>query len=249
MLQQTPVARVEPVYRDWLERWPFPADLAASPAGDAVRAWGRLGYPRRALRLHASAGVIVTEHGGQVPDDVATLRTLPGVGDYTACAVAAFAYGQAVPVLDTNVRRVLARVTRGSAQPPAHTTRGERDAAAALLPATDAATWSVGLMELGALVCTASNPRCDTCPLSRSCAWREAGHPDNGPVRRTQAFAGTDRQVRGLLLGAVRDAAAPVPQASLDLLWPDDAQRERALASLLADGLVAAGETGYRLPG
>ncbi len=250
MLQQTPVARVEPVYRQWLTRWPAPADLAAAPVGEAVRAWGRLGYPRRALRLHEAAAIITHEQNGRVPDDLAALRALPGVGDYTACAVAAFAYGQPVPVLDTNVRRVLARLMRGEALPRAHTTRAERDAATALLPAVDAPTWSVGLMELGALVCTAATPRCDGCPLAARCAWLQAGRPDNGAVRRPQPFTGTDRQVRGLLLGAVREASGSVPSARLDPLWPDASQRSRALASLLADGLLVGDEgEGYRLPG
>jgi A/G-specific adenine glycosylase len=250
MLQQTPVARVEPVYRQWVQRWPHPADLAAAPAGDSVRAWGRLGYPRRALRLHEAAGVIAREHAGRVPDDLTALRALPGVGDYTACAVAAFAYGAAVPVLDTNVRRVLARLARGQALPPAHTTRAERHAAVALLPPAEAPTWSVGLMELGALVCTAAAPRCEACPVNSQCAWLQAGRPDNGAVRRPQPFTGTDRQVRGRLLGAVREGDGPVPAASLRVLWPDAEQRARALASLLADGLLGGDDTeGYRLPG
>jgi A/G-specific adenine glycosylase len=249
MLQQTPVARVEPVYRAWLQRWPTPAALADASAGDAVRAWGRLGYPRRALRLHAAALTLVRAHGGDVPSDTHALRTLPGVGEYTAAAVAAFAFARAVPVLDTNVRRVLARVTRGEAVPTRHLTREERDAAQALLPAEDAPTWSIALMELGAVVCTASSPRCERCPISEHCAWLAAGRPPATTTRRAQPFAGTDRQVRGLLLAMVRDAAGPVPTARLDAVWPDEDQRERALASLVTDRLLVADVDGYRLPG
>jgi A/G-specific adenine glycosylase len=252
MLQQTPVSRVLPVYESWLARWPTPASLADDSPGEAVRAWGRLGYPRRALRLHAAATTIVACHAGVVPDDLAALRALPGVGDYTAAAVAAFAYRQRVPVLDTNVRRVLARQQRGSAAGPAHLTRAERDLAERLLPPdpATAARWSVAVMELGALVCTAVAPRCDACPLVPRCAWLAAGRPAPATPRRAQPFAGTDRQVRGLLLADVRDAAAPVPAAALASLWPDQVQRERALASLLADGLLARDEDGgLRLPG
>ena len=118
MLQQTPVARVLPVYEAWLARWPTPASLAASPAGEAVRAWGRLGYPRRAIRLHATAQALVERHGGEIPSSVDALRALPGIGSYTAAAVASFAFGQRHAVLDTNVRRVLARLINGRERPP-----------------------------------------------------------------------------------------------------------------------------------
>ncbi len=248
MLQQTPVARVEPVYRAWVQRWPTPADLARHSPGEAVRAWGRLGYPRRALRLHGAAVAIVAEHDGRVPDTPQVLQSLPGVGEYTAAAVAAFAYGRAVPVLDTNVRRVLARVVRGRAQPSPHLTRAERETARALLPPDGAPTWSIAVMELGALVCTASSPRCSACPVSEHCAWLAAGRPPAATSRRPQAFAGTDRQVRGLLLAMVRDAPDTVARTRLDTVWPDDRQRERALQSLVADGLLVVTDDGYRLP-
>ncbi|MFC6287960.1 A/G-specific adenine glycosylase [Nocardioides sp. GCM10027113] len=252
MLQQTPVARVLPVHEAWLDRWPSPADLAPEPAGEAVRAWGRLGYPRRALRLHAAAGAIVRDHGGVVPADYDALRALPGVGDYTAAAVAVFAHGRRHAVLDTNVRRVHARVLDGVAHPPASVTRGERVRAEQLLPAddADAATWSVAVMELGALVCTSARPRCADCPVAGRCAWRAAGHPAyDGPPRRGQAWAGTDRQCRGRLLGVVRDAHAAVPAARLVEAWSDETQRERCLASLVDDGLLVPVEgNAYALP-
>ncbi|QIG44776.1 A/G-specific adenine glycosylase [Nocardioides anomalus] len=241
MLQQTPVARVLPVYEVWLERWPTPADLAAEPSGEAVRAWGRLGYPRRALRLHAAAVAIVERHGGEVPDDHAALLALPGVGDYTAAAVASFAFRQRHAVLDTNVRRVVARAVGGVEFPPTALTRAERDRAARLLPddPDTAATWAVAVMELGALVCTAASPRCAECPIADRCAWRSAGYPAyDGPPRRGQAWAGTDRQCRGRLMAVLREADGPVHRSRLDAVWPDASQRERCLDSLLVDRLA-----------
>ena len=242
MLQQTPVARVLPVYEQWMATWPTPADLAAASTGDAVRAWGRLGYPRRALRLHTAATTIVAEHDGEVPDTLEDLRALPGIGDYTAAAIASFAHGQRHPVLDTNVRRVLARVVSGVEYPAASLTRAERELATDLLPedAPTAASWAVAVMELGALVCTAASPVCGACPVSDVCGWRAAGYPAyDGPPRRGQGYAGTDRQCRGRLLAVLRDAHEPVHRSRLDAVWADTDQRARCLASLLDDGLVA----------
>jgi len=252
MLQQTPVSRVLPVFEAWLERWPTPADLAAEPSGEAVRAWGRLGYPRRALRLHAAAVEITERHGGRVPGTYEELLSLPGVGDYTAAAIASFAHAQRAVVLDTNVRRVLARVVQGVQYPSASVTRAERDLAASLLPddAPTAARWAISTMELGALVCTARSPRCDACPVADLCAWRVAGYPEHdGPARRGQAWDGTDRQCRGRLMAVVRDASGPVTKADLDAAWPDAAQRERCLDSLLDDGLLDLTDDGrFALP-
>jgi A/G-specific adenine glycosylase len=252
MLQQTPVVRVLPVHEQWLERWPIPAALAAEPAGEAVRAWGRLGYPRRALRLHAAATAIVQRHDGQVPASYDDLLALPGVGDYTAAAIAAFAHGRRHVVLDTNVRRVHARALGGEEFPAASVTRAERDRAAAVLPddPATAVTWSVAVMELGALVCTAASPRCTTCPIADRCAWRLAGHPAyDGPPRRGQAWAGTDRQCRGRLMAIVRESDGPVHVSRLEGAWDRSTQRERCLASLVDDGLLvpASGEA-YALP-
>ncbi len=252
MLQQTPVARVLPVHATWLERWPTPAALAAEPTGEAVRAWGRLGYPRRALRLHAAATAIVDLHGGVVPSSYADLIALPGVGDYTAAAIASFAYGRRHVVLDTNVRRVLARAVSGVEVPGPSVTRAERDLAAGLLPDDEAtaAAWSVAVMELGALVCTSARPACPRCPVADLCAWRAAGHPAyDGPPRRAQAWAGTDRQCRGRLLAVLRDADGAVHRSALDAVWSEPAQRERCLAGLIEDRLVvAAGPATYALP-
>ncbi|MEY9993293.1 A/G-specific adenine glycosylase [Streptomyces sp. V4I8] len=252
MLQQTPVNRVLPVYEQWLARWPRPADLAKEAPGEAVRAWGRLGYPRRALRLHGAAVAIAERHGGDVPTDHAQLLALPGIGEYTAAAVASFAYGQRHPVLDTNVRRVLARAVSGVQYPPNATTAAERKLARALLPDDErtAARWAAASMELGALVCTAKNESCHRCPITAQCAWRLAGKPEHdGPPRRGQTYAGTDRQVRGKLLAVLRDAHVPVPQAALDRVWHEPVQRARALDGLVADGLVEPLPGGmYRLP-
>jgi A/G-specific adenine glycosylase len=251
MLQQTPVSRVEPIWHEWLARWPVPSAMAAASQGEVVRAWGKLGYPRRALRLHAAAAVIAAEHDDVVPSDVDTLLGLPGIGAYTARAVAAFAYGQAVPVVDTNVRRVVARAVHGAADagPPSNT----RDMAdvAALLPEEDAAVYSAGLMELGALICTARAPKCVDCPVLGECAWQLAGRPAYaGPVKVAQKFAGTDRQVRGLLLDVLRGTSDAVPKAKLDVVWSDAGQRDRCLDSLLVDGLVEQTASGlFALPG
>lgn len=251
MLQQTPVNRVEPVFRMWMTRWPAPADLAAEPVGEAIRAWGRLGYPRRAVRLHACATAVEDDHDGVVPSDPAVLRTLPGVGEYTAAAVAAFAYGHRVSVLDTNVRRVLARACRGVQLPPGHPTAAERALADELLPQVDdvAARWSVAVMELGALVCTARSPDCASCPVAAQCSWLAAGRPATDAPRRAQAFAGTDREVRGRLMQVLRMHDGPVSRSLLDAQWPDHTQRERALQSLLHDGLASTDAAGrFHLP-
>ncbi|MCT1452204.1 A/G-specific adenine glycosylase [Corynebacterium sp. p3-SID1145] len=266
MSHQTPVARVAPIWEEWIARWPTPADLAAAPTDDVLRAWGTLGYPRRALRLKECAQSLVDDHHGRVPSSVDSLLALPGIGDYTARAVAAFAYGQAVPVVDTNVRRVYARAVAG--RPLARPQKAELEWVAALLPTaadsadaaghahpadSSAAVFSAGLMELGATVCTAANPACGTCPLLDSCAWVAAGSPapteEELARRKVQKFAGTDRQVRGKIMKVLREASGPVPQAAIDIVWPDDGQRSRALYSLLDDGLAVQDSDGqFRLP-
>ena len=253
MLQQTPVARVQPIWLEWMARWPVPSALAAEPQGEIVRAWGKLGYPRRALRLHEAAGLIAAEHGDVVPSDVDTLLALPGIGAYTARAVAAFAYGLRAPVVDTNVRRVVARAVHGAGDAgPASNTRDMADVEA-LLPAGDApaARFSAAIMELGALICTARAPRCADCPIYGDCAWQLAGRPEYaGPAKPVQKFAGTDRQVRGLLLDVLRGTEGPVEKLKLDVVWHDSGQRDRCLDSLLLDGLMEQTRDGlFALPG
>jgi A/G-specific adenine glycosylase len=252
MLQQTPVARVVPAHREWLARWPTPAALASEPAGEAIRQWGRLGYPRRALRLHETATILTVRHGGAVPDDVDALRALPGIGDYTAAAVASFAFGQRHAVLDTNVRRVLGRLVAGRPRPAAAASVAERRLAESLLPGEPAvaARWSVAVMELGALVCTAASPRCAACPVAHHCAWLAAGQPAQLARRRTQRYDGTDRQCRGRLLAVLRDRGSPADRGDFDAVWADQAQFARALDGLVADGLVDPLPDGrYALPG
>jgi A/G-specific adenine glycosylase len=252
MLQQTPVARVIPRLEEWLERWPTPAALAASPSGDAVRAWNRLGYPRRALNLHAAAVAITERYDGVVPSDVDELLSLPGIGDYTARAVAVFAYGLRHPVVDTNVRRVLARSVDGQAEPGPPSTRRDLAAMEAQLPdgLEDARLANAAIMELGAIVCTARAPRCDACPIADLCAWRAGGYPAYEGARKPvqKRFEGSDRQVRGLILAALRRSEIPVARDELDAVWLDDVQRTRALRGLMADGLVVFSDPGYELP-
>lgn len=252
MLQQTPVNRVVPHLEAWLTRWPTPADLAASPPGDAVTQWANLGYPRRALWLHRAAVEIRDRHDGVVPRDVEALLALTGIGDYTARAVAVFAYGDRHPVVDTNTRRVLARAIEGRAQPgPPH--RRDLEAMEAELPAdvAESAIVNAAAMELGAIVCTARAPKCEACPLATQCAWRATGYPASEDRRRKQAtYEGSDRQTRGAVLKTLREAApAAVPAFAVIPQWPDAAQRDRAIDSLIADGLVEAADEHLRLPG
>ncbi|MGV8884067.1 MAG: A/G-specific adenine glycosylase [Microbacteriaceae bacterium] len=251
MLQQTPVARVIPRLEEWLRRWPTPADLASVPPGEAVRAWQSLGYPRRALNLHSTAVTITELHGGIVPSDVTQLLALPGVGDYTARAVAVFAFGERHPVVDVNTRRVIARAIHGNGEPGPASKRDLVDMEA-LLPRddSDAQLANIAFMELGALVCTARSPKCEACPIAEACAWRAAGYPQfegtRAPVQAT--FAGSDRQVRGLIMKRVRSSEIAVTAAEIDAAWPLEVQRKRALKSLLADGLVVRVPGGFELP-
>ncbi|MCA4134498.1 A/G-specific adenine glycosylase [Arthrobacter sp. M4] len=271
MLQQTPVVRVLPVWQDWMERWPTPADLASEAPGEAVRHWGRLGYPRRALRLHAAAVAIRDEHNGEVPADFDHLLGLPGVGSYTAAAVAAFAFGQRTTVVDTNIRRVHARLISGLALPSQSLAAAEMRLADSLLPQDQelSVRWNAAVMELGALVCTARAPKCQECPVRPSCAWLAAGEPPPTYTPKGQAWHGTDRQVRGAVMAVLRSASSPVireafgtspadlgfapdgvaiPLAALHRLNPAPEQLERALDGLLADGLAEEHDGGLRLP-
>ncbi|WP_262000788.1 A/G-specific adenine glycosylase [Microbacterium sp. Mcb102] len=251
MLQQTPVSRVVPHLEAWLARWPTPAAMASASAAEVVHQWANLGYPRRALWLFRAAVEITERHGGIVPRDVEALLALSGIGDYTARAVAVFAYGDRHPVVDTNTRRVLARAVQGRAQ-PAPPSRRDLELMDSLLPDSlaDAAEFNAAMMELGATVCTSRAPRCEQCPLANSCAWLAAGRPDTGDERRRQAtYEGSDRQARGAVLRLLRDRS---PEAvPLDLVlpeWPDPRQRDRAIDSLIADGLAEADGMALSLP-
>jgi A/G-specific adenine glycosylase len=252
MLQQTPVSRVLPAYGAWLSRWPSPPALAAASPADAVRQWDRLGYPRRAVRLHESARLLVERHAGQVPPSAEDLRRLPGIGTYTASAVASFAFGQRHAVLDVNVRRVLSRLVTGESRPPPGQSAAERRLAESLLPVhgRTAAQWSVAVMELGALVCTARQPRCGECPVAAQCAWFSRGRPVAPATRVTQAYQGSDRHCRGQLLAVLRAAAGPVTADTLAAAWDDSGQRARSLAALMSDGLITQCRDGsFALPG
>ena len=240
MSQQTPMSRVIGPWHEWMNRWPTPDDLAEEDSGEAVAAWGRLGYPRRALRLHSCAVAIATEHDGVVPNSYDELVALPGIGDYTASAVVSFAFGGRATVLDTNVRRLIARAESGIANCPTSVTRAERIVADALVPDEDvrAAKWAVASMELGALVCTARSPQCEVCPIRDSCRWVIDGKPDNAPARRGQPWKGTDRQCRGVIMDVVRNSPHGVKVQMALSAWPEPDQASRCLESLLDDGLV-----------
>lgn len=268
MLQQTPVQRVLPVWETWLDRWPTPAALAQEDSAEAVRAWGRLGYPRRALRLHAAAQAIVERHGGQVPSTYEELLDLPGVGSYTAAAISVFAFGNRATVIDTNIRRVHARLVMGKALPGRSLTAAETRLADELMPADTPTSclWNVSVMELGALICTAKSPDCLSCPVLEACAWVAAGKPEADYQPKGQAWAGTDRQLRGAMMGVLRAALTPVPSQlltapgridfvvptelipaveKLQRLSPTEEQVERCYAGLLTDGLAKEHEGGF----
>lgn len=251
MLQQTQVSRVEPLLATWLERWPTPTALAADSPAAAVAAWANLGYPRRALWLHTAAVQVRDRFGGVVPRSVSALLELQGIGDYTARAVAVFFYGDRHPVVDTNTRRVIARAVHGRSQPGPASPRDLLEMEA-LLPdsESDAALFNAATMELGAVVCTSRAPKCEACPLRDSCAWRAAGYPDTGDTRPKQKqYEGSDRQARGAVMRALRASDDhSVPQFAVIPEWPDAAQRDRAIGSLIADGLVEASDGVLHLP-
>ncbi|MGO3457553.1 A/G-specific adenine glycosylase [Corynebacterium casei] len=251
MSQQTPVARVAPQWQEWIERWPTPADFAKASKAEVLRAWGKLGYPRRALRLHECAQAIVERHDGAVPSNVDELLALPGIGAYTARAVACFHFQQDVPVVDTNVRRVYGRAVTGQFLQPQSSAKELGQVA----EVTTGPRCSAALMELGALVCTAKSPKCDICPIRHTCQWQKLGCPQpseedlSKAKKRVQKFTGTDRQVRGLLMDVLRAADEPVEKSRLDVVWPDAAQRSRALFSLVEDGLAVQTDAGkFHLP-
>lgn len=257
MSQQTPMGRVVPYWEAWMRAWPDAAALAAASTAEVITAWGRLGYPRRALRLQECARVVGERHHGELPKSYDALTSLPGVGDYTASAVMSFAYGERVAVVDTNIRRVLSRVFLGCESLGGTARRQDRELAAAVLPddrpdsdgaapghpwERPSAVWNQAVMELGALVCTARGPLCDSCPLRDRCAFLAAGRPGlgEGRTRPRQRFQGTDRQVRGKVLAALRElpVGASLERDRVRALWPDAAQLDSCVASLDDDGLV-----------
>jgi A/G-specific adenine glycosylase len=244
MLQQTPVVRVLPQFASWMARWPTPTDLAQDSVAEAVKAWDRLGYPRRAKRLHEAALTITRDHGGEVPIDLDALLALPGIGDYTARAIRTFAFGIPEAIVDTNIRRVVARVVLGDAVAgPARTTLDRTRVSDLLAPMTepkDACVAAAALMELGAVLCTPKNPACAACPMAPSCQWKTAGFPEyEGPLPTKQAtYQGSDRQIRGIILRELRHSDTPVRADFLATLWPDKTQFFKTLRSLESDGLI-----------
>ena len=246
MLQQTPVNRVLPIWNEWLQRWPTPKDLAGAKKSDLLKAWGRLGYPRRALRLHEAATIIAKEFKNQVPNSIEELRQLPGVGEYTAAAIMAFAHKKRSLVLDVNVRRLFSRVLEGQDFPLLHITNSERESRTQLIP-TDAHTWAAATMELGALVCTSTKPKCEICPLSNSCLWRAKGFPSShNAKKRVQQWHGTDRQCRGVVIEFLRNHPKATKN-SLSIVWEDSSQLEKCLESLINDGLIQKEHASFKL--
>jgi len=247
-LQQTPVNRVLPKWDEWMNRWPTPKDLAQVSPAQVITAWGRLGYPRRALRLHAAAQIIAEDFDNQVPEDIETLKTLPGIGEYTAAAIAAFAFEQQTLVMDVNIRRLLTRIIDGNEHPKPAPTVKEKASRLALQPAKNAHIWAAATMELGALVCTSKNPICEQCPVIGQCNWRKNGYPKTDLVRKSQDWHGTDRKCRGTIVQALRENQSLTENAIMKL-WPDQSQVEKALKTLQADLLIEAiPRNRYRLP-
>ena len=248
MLQQTPVNRVLPVYTEWMKRWPTPAKLAKATPAEVFTAWGRLGYPRRALRLHATAQIIAEDFNNIVPDDQETLQLLPGIGEYTAAAIAAFAFEQRSLVMDINIRRLLVRAVDGEEHPKPAPTAKEKARRLAILPNKNAHVWAAATMELGALICTAQKPKCEICPVADSCKWRSLNYPQSDQPKRTQAWNGTDRQCRGIIVQALRENDS-LTEKEIKKLWVLESQVEKALETLLADGLITqSARNKYSLP-
>jgi A/G-specific adenine glycosylase len=237
MLQQTPVQRVLPIYQEWMKRWPTAADLAKATPAQVITAWGRLGYPRRALRLHECAKVITSELKGVIPNDETELRKLPGIGEYTAAAIVAFAFEGKSLVLDINIRRLFSRLYQGEEAPTAAPTKAERTEYAKYVPDKKAHLWAAATMELGALICTAKKPLCGRCPVADKCKWRSLDYPTSERVKRTQSWHGTDRQCRGTIVQALRDNPK-LSRREIKLLWDVPSQVEKAILTLLDDGLI-----------
>ena len=241
-----------------MERWPTPADVAAASSADIIVAWANLGYPSRALRLKACAAAIVDKHDGEVPLSLKELTLLPGVGTYTASALLAFRHGIRVPVLDTNVRRVLVRFLDGREFPPRSTPSKSETARAATLLPTDghlAAEVSLSLMEFGALVCTQLSPSCDECIMHKHCAWAPAGFPKDEKRPTPQPYTGTDRQARGRIKKALRAAhfegrEGLTKRRVLDAARLDGGDRyqpTRVYRALLKEGMIVFNEDTKRV--
>jgi A/G-specific adenine glycosylase len=247
MLQQTQAARVEPIFEAFVGRFPDVGSLAAAPRSAVLRAWSGLGYNRRAVALHEAARAIVRDHHGRVPRDVATLGRLPGVGPYTASAVASIGHRAPVAAVDTNVRRICARAIHG-AEPdevPSATLAADADR---LLDRSDPRTWNQALMDLGRLACRV-RPKCDECPIASMCAFRAAGRRPRPSGRRQSPFEGSPRQVRGAIVHVLREVRSASADALAERTGHPPSAIGSATRSLIADRLVERTRSGrYRLP-
>lgn len=248
MLQQTPVNRVLPVYEAWMKRWPTAASLSKATPAEVITAWGRLGYPRRALRLHECAKEITHNFKGKIPESQAELRALPGIGEYTAAAITAFAFEKRSLVLDINIRRLFARLFDGVEAPTQSATKGEKSRYEELIPKKDPHLWAAATMELGAVICTSQSPKCGICPVAHVCTWRSLDYPKSDVVKRRQSWHGTDRQCRGTIVQALRENAV-LTKSQITQLWDVPSQLEKALLTLLDDGLIESrGKNKFSLP-
>ena len=248
MLQQTPVNRVLPVYTEWMKRWPTPAKLAKATPAEVITAWGRLGYPRRALRLHECAKEITHNFKGKIPESQAELRELPGIGEYTAAAITAFAFEKRSLVLDINIRRLFARLFDGVETPTQSATKVEKSRYEELIPKKDPHLWAAATMELGAVICTSQSPKCGACPVANVCTWRSLDYPKSDIVKRRQSWHGTDRQCRGTIVQALRENEV-LTKSQITQLWDVPSQLEKALLTLLDDGLIESrGKNKFSLP-
>jgi A/G-specific adenine glycosylase len=252
MLQQTQVARVEPRYLAFLERFPDPAACAAAAPAEVVRAWAGLGYNRRAVNLHRTATVVVADHGGRLPDDLDALLALPGIGPYTARAVLAFAFERDHGVVDTNAARVIARAVAGRRL----NAREVQDHADELVPLGRGWDWNQAILDLGATICVKRSPRCGRCPVADRCVWAERGFADPDPADGSAGtsgpqsrFEGSDRQGRGRLVQALRTGPLELERVADAAGWPDDPDRARRVAdSLVGDGLAEYADGQLALP-
>ncbi|HEX5936146.1 MAG TPA: A/G-specific adenine glycosylase [Actinomycetota bacterium] len=236
MLQQTQAARVEPPFRAFLARFPDVATLATASRAEVLRAWSGLGYNRRAVALHEAARTIVREHRGRVPRDLDALRRLPGVGPYTAAAVASIGHGEPVAAVDTNVRRICARAIHG-AEPdelPASVLSADADR---WLDRSDPGAWNQALMDLGRFACRAE-PRCDDCPLSTACRFRAAGRTARPSRRRQPPFEGSARQVRGAVVRFLRGRGSATERTIARRTGHPPRDVRAAVAALVAEGLL-----------
>ena len=248
MLQQTPVNRVLPIYEEWMKRWPTASSLSKATPAQVITAWGRLGYPRRALRLHECAKKITNNLGGKIPENEAELRALPGIGEYTAAAIAAFAFEKRSLVLDINIRRLYARLFDGVETPTQAATKVEKSRYEELIPKREPHVWAAASMELGAVICTSQAPKCGICPVAHVCAWRSLDYPKSDVVKRRQSWHGTDRQCRGTIVQALRENEV-LTKSQIAQLWDVPSQLEKALLTLLDDGLIESrGKNKFSLP-